>query len=255
MNATTHMVHAAVDVRRLRRWAANRGLRYGEGGDNGYVLHVLLAGIFGPGVLQPFRLMAGERSPSGSLYGYSPKSSEELATDARSFGTPDSLQVIEPQRIESKRMPTGFAQGTRVGFDLRARPVVRLPDPRAEVHGGAHVSTIEIDIHERKTRQWMAAKRGEAPRAERVYAEWLAGRLGDAARIERCDIRRVDVSKAWRGEQRASRGRSVVLHGEIEVTDRDAFNRLLARGIGRHKAYGYGMLLLRPPRRAARAAA
>ena len=46
-----------------------------------------------------------------------------------------------------------------------------------------------------------------------------------------------------------------MLYGELEVTDPEAFNRLLATGIGRDKAYGYGMLLLRPPRPAASAAA
>ena len=66
VNEPTQMLHAPVDLRRLRRWAANRGLRYGEGSDNGYVLHVLLAGMFGAGTLQPFRLMGSERSPRGS---------------------------------------------------------------------------------------------------------------------------------------------------------------------------------------------
>ena len=42
------MMHAPMDLRRLNRWAANRGLRYGQGSDNGYVLHMLLAEMFGP---------------------------------------------------------------------------------------------------------------------------------------------------------------------------------------------------------------
>jgi len=34
----------------------------------------------------------------------------------------------------------------------------------------------------------------------------------------------------------------------LTVTDGEAFARLLAKGVGRHTAYGYGMLLLRPAR-------
>jgi CRISPR system Cascade subunit CasE len=38
-----------------------------------------------------------------------------------------------------------------------------------------------------------------------------------------------------------------LLRGELTVADPDAFSALLARGVGRHRAFGYGMLLLRPP--------
>ena len=40
-----------------------------------------------------------------------------------------------------------------------------------------------------------------------------------------------------------------MVHGALTVTDPDAFAALLARGVGRHRAYGYGMILLRPPNR------
>ncbi|WP_439373386.1 type I-E CRISPR-associated protein Cas6/Cse3/CasE [Bradyrhizobium sp. DASA03120] len=33
---------------------------------------------------------------------------------------------------------------------------------------------------------------------------------------------------------------------EIEFSDSVAFKALLARGVGRHRAFGYGMLLLKP---------
>ena len=38
------------------------------------------------------------------------------------------------------------------------------------------------------------------------------------------------------------------MQGILTVTDSAAFAALLARGVGRHRAYGYGMLLLRPAR-------
>jgi CRISPR system Cascade subunit CasE len=34
--------------------------------------------------------------------------------------------------------------------------------------------------------------------------------------------------------------------GILEVTGGEAFARLLARGVGRHRAFGFGMLLLKP---------
>ena len=37
------------------------------------------------------------------------------------------------------------------------------------------------------------------------------------------------------------------MRGNLIVSDPAAFAQLLTRGIGRHRAYGFGMLLLRPP--------
>ena len=46
--------------------------------------------------------------------------------------------------------------------------------------------------------------------------------------------------------RRYSEGPDALIRGELEITDGAKFAKLLAGGIGRHKAYGYGMLLLRP---------
>ena len=43
-----------------------------------------------------------------------------------------------------------------------------------------------------------------------------------------------------------SEGPDALMRGTLEITDGSAFTKLLAGGIGRHRAYGYGMLLLRP---------
>ncbi len=47
---------------------------------------------------------------------------------------------------------------------------------------------------------------------------------------------------------RAHEGPDVTWHGELTVLDGDKFAARLAAGVGRHSAYGYGMLLLRPAR-------
>ena len=52
----THMIHCPIDMGRLGRWAANRGLGSRKSSDMGYVLHILLTGMFGRKGLQPFRL-------------------------------------------------------------------------------------------------------------------------------------------------------------------------------------------------------
>jgi CRISPR system Cascade subunit CasE len=41
-------------------------------------------------------------------------------------------------------------------------------------------------------------------------------------------------------------GPDAILRGELVIRDPAEFAKVLAKGVGRHKAYGCGMLLLRP---------
>jgi CRISPR system Cascade subunit CasE len=43
-------------------------------------------------------------------------------------------------------------------------------------------------------------------------------------------------------------GPDAVLAGQLRVTDPKAFTQLLASGVGRHRAFGFGLLLLRSAR-------
>ena len=58
---------------------------------------------------------------------------------------------------------------------------------------------------------------------------------------------RLQRKAVQRGSKRLE-GPDVTFHGELIVTDAVAFAKNLTAGVGRHTAYGYGMLLLRPAR-------
>ena len=47
---------------------------------------------------------------------------------------------------------------------------------------------------------------------------------------------------------RHTEGPDAVMRGVLTVTGPEAFASTLAQGIGRHRSYGFGMLLLRPAR-------
>jgi CRISPR system Cascade subunit CasE len=44
-------------------------------------------------------------------------------------------------------------------------------------------------------------------------------------------------------------GPDAVFNGQLQIADPVAFAALVARGVGRHRAFGFGMLLLKPPAR------
>ena len=48
------------------------------------------------------------------------------------------------------------------------------------------------------------------------------------------------------GQRGLSPGPDVLIRGILQVADPQQFGQLLAQGIGRFRAYGYGMLLLKP---------
>ena len=94
---------------------------------------------------------------------------------------------------------------------------------------------------------------GEMQRSrEEVYRDWLERQLQThgAARLEEARLRsfrRTRVLRKLHGPY--SEGPDAVMQGVLTITDGDAFASLLARGVGRHRAYGYGMMLLRCKRR------
>ena len=83
---------------------------------------------------------------------------------------------------------------------------------------------------------------------EDVYGRWLQSQM---QRNSGCTLGEVKLSEFGletlrrRGNTRLVRP-NVVLEGSLSIIDPAEFRRLLVRGIGRHRAFGFGMLLLRP---------
>lgn len=246
---TLWMLRIPLDPSSLARYAAERGWMHRQGHDEGRTLHHLLTETFGrtaadeaKSAFQPFRLMPGRRS---SLYGYSTVAPETLRDTAQAIAPPEALALLPLSRLDAKPMPEGWRAGQVLGFDLRVRPIVRLHsdapadgDPRSQgFRKGA-----EIDA-------FVAAQlrgSGTASR-DQVYLDWLAARLAPAADLirEGTLLHRFQRSRTFR--RNLSEGPDAVFHGTLRVTDPEAFARLLSRGVGRHCAYGFGMLLLRAP--------
>jgi CRISPR system Cascade subunit CasE len=90
---------------------------------------------------------------------------------------------------------------------------------------------------------------------EPVYRAWLERRLSPAADLaafrlvshRRIDtVRTVPAVAGGRRHRPGFEGPETVVDGVLTVADPDRFGAVLARGIGRHGAFGFGMLLLRP---------
>lgn len=247
---TTHLFHVPMDMRRFNRWAAQRDLVRNGSFDPGCLLHVLLSGMFGKGVLQPFRLLWSERRRNAALYGYADRDLAGLRRTAEETATPDCIHVIDPRNMRSKRMPAEFERGRRLGFDVRVRPVRRLlralpdGDRNKAAPKGTELDAFQLEMIRGSRPE--ASGPGSATR-ESIYTKWLAERLDGAAALEECRLAGFRRTRAVRRKGKGPEGPDAVLHGTLAVFDPERFGEILRNGIGRHRAYGYGMLLLRPP--------
>lgn len=266
-----HMVSLPVALEGFRRWMAGRGLA----ADEGRALHHLLSESFGKGVLQPFRLMVGKDARQATLYAYTQADQTALRQTASETGMPDALALIDLSDLRTKPMPDVWKEGRRFAFDVRVRPVRRLLKPLEApprsmgdaAAGGAAAKPFrkgaEVDAFLVAALRDAADGESGAPDAppgespgepttrepmtrEAVYRRWLTERLAGAARLDGASLARMERTRIAR--TKTAEGPDAVFHGELTVTDGDAFARMLAKGVGRHTAYGYGMLLLRPAR-------
>ncbi len=257
ITATLQMMRADIDLREFNRWMGTRRFQ-----DPDHAMHCLLKECFGELAPKPFRLVSTRGATMGCLYGYGQADADALREYAGICACPLQARVLPADRIDSKPMPAEWRVGLRLGFEVRVRPIVRLrkdlsrvpPDKlrRFRTRPGdvdAPRPGKECDVFQYEALQHAS---GEMDRTrEEVYVDWLGEqfeRLG-GARLDRdrtglASFRRTRAVR--RLHSRHSEGPDALMRGELVVTDSAAFAALLARGLGRHRAYGYGMLLLRP---------
>jgi CRISPR system Cascade subunit CasE len=240
-----YLMHTQPDPQRLAAWAARHRLLDKEG-DLGYALHALLHAVFGEQAPQPFRYLDAEQG----LLAYTRLSAAEL-TQLAALADPDVAvalglgQTLHHAGLSARPFPTQWAVGHALGFEVRVRPVIR------EGKTG----------HERDAFLAAVEKTGgtELDRSE-VYVQWLRELLARQGGAELVDasVTRYQLLGVTRKSQKSSSddvrhsrlvsGPEAVLAGQLRVTDPQAFAQLLARGVGRHRAFGFGLLLLRSTR-------
>ena len=246
MSDTLYLAHLPLSPAGLNRWGGQRGWAKGTF-DEGRALHHLLSEMFGAGALRPFRLMVGQGTRHGNLYAYTLQDDAALSEIANLASLPDHLSVIDPTNLRTKPMPI-FRAGQRLGFDLRARPVRRLAAPMGKKF--AKGDEVDVFLHEALRRHGDDSKGMQTAGRDRdsAYRDWLAERLAPVADLDRqaTVLTRMRRQRVVR-DRRVLDGPDATFHGTLTVTDPEKFRKVLTHGVGRHGAYGYGMLLLRPP--------
>ena len=240
-----HLVRLHLDPRKLIELGRRRRLPLRDV-DTGYLAHCMLGELFGEAAPRPFAISRnGGRAVE--VLAYSDRAPDTLRHQADAFADPWLHSASDWDAFAAKPMPAEWAPGSRVGFAARVCPVVRISRGSTTHRPGA-----ELDA-------FLARCEAEGQSVEvsrdTVYSDWFRARIPpDAARLVGVRMEAFALERLVRRKHDESRSSTVKtrpevrLTGELEVVASRAFNDLLRRGVGRHRSFGFGMLLLRPPR-------
>jgi CRISPR system Cascade subunit CasE len=271
---TLHLLHLPVRSRLLWQCARDSGLVTDHGSaDLGYLMHGLFKRL-AEKPPAPFDVQ-----PGGGLMPVLAYSGGDIAAfraEAEARRDEAGLAAIDWAHARSKPMPD-LGTGHVLGFRVRVCPVVRIGRHHPRLQPGAEIDPYVALLQRRLGEHLPGEPDADPPPAlrsavvatlpprEAVYRDWLEARIGDAARLTAARLVAQRDATLWRkgtpkpgpaaqmyDRPRARHGRRAVIgrreavfEGRLQVADAAAFAGLLARGVGRHRAFGFGMLLLR----------
>lgn len=191
---------------------------------------------------RPFLFSLDERGPHHSLLVQS--------TRAPDWGFLDGEARVQTKPFDPAQIPTD----TPLRFFLRANPTV---DRKGFRDGKKRRVAVGINPELAFRRM---GRPGEAPKTPEARAAWRVVELRDwlecqaarrGFRVASCRVGPVVARRILRTENGRPRGRAMTFHeveftGTLCVTDPDAFGNTCREGLGRGRAFGYGLLMVRP---------
>ena len=235
--STLYLVRLLPNTQLLMRWAGKHRLL--RSGDAGYAWHAALKAALGDLAPKPFALVTRNRQTE--LLGYTQSDPRQWLSLAQDF---DAVQAIGlDQGVQQREMPMDWQSSQTLSFEARVRPVARTRSGRSAID--------ERDV------AMLARERDPNASIELAYRDWLQKELARGGAAQLLQMRLVSACSTRvlrKGAVQAEGGRSntsingpdVLLRGELRIEDGPAFSVLLARGLGRHRAFGFGCLLLAP---------
>ncbi|MGO9545777.1 MAG: type I-E CRISPR-associated protein Cas6/Cse3/CasE [Rhodomicrobium sp.] len=208
-------------------------------GDLGYAFHQVLNETFGAAAPKPFHYF---EEPHGQLVAYSPRDASELhelalRQRAETQAWMSASLALGLPSMEARALPASWTPGVRYRYSVRTRPVCRIAN---HLERGL---PRECDVFLRA----VSSKPGDSEWIDKqdVYTAWFRGQLPEAAAtLMSVHVSRLSRTQVYRKGAPSLEGPDVSFSGILQVGEPAAFQDCLARGTGRHRAFGFGMILL-----------
>ncbi len=166
--------------------------------------------------------------------GYSTMCADQLRWQMQQFGDPEAVSMVDPRSICSKPMARYWSP--RVGFSVVANPRDNYYEARTKLDPS--MSREEVYV------EWLSNQLGRtAERATGSGAKLIEATMISARRLM---ATRCGAEGRREGEQERKEYETPIetieLTGTLEIESSRVFSEFLLGGIGKNKAFGYGML-------------
>jgi len=209
--------------------------------DFGYTVHSWLRAAFGEQSPHSFRII-GQPMERIRVLAYGSKSLASLKDHAERYAAPLTVDTCKWEDCASKSLE-GIAPspGETLNFEVRVCPVIRNKERERD----AFLAALPENRAERTFGR------------EDVYRKWIVQRMSRYVEVEEASIQLISfrLVSTLRKSGSANNGRrstrkitlpDALLDGTLRIRDESKLQELLKRGVGRHRSFGFGMLLLRP---------
>ena len=224
-----YLLQADIDMRNLATWSNAQGHPDGD-----RAAHALIYRTFGKDDVPRAFIVnedAGYRKQKATLLAYTGYDADQLQEIARRNQDLSTAGVMSPLTFRTNELPERWREGTAVAIEVRLVPTYR-----------SQSSKTEYDVHRRHD---------AADTPQETYCRWATELLTRKAGVEPAEhtvhvtkYRRREVQRQW--GQRTMTMPDVTVRASCILRDTETWEKALRLGVGRHKSFGYGMLLVRP---------
>lgn len=245
------MIQFNFDTRLLAQLARRRRMPY-QANDVGYATHCALGELFGDEHPKPF-VIDRQQGRFVRILAYSDRSLETLREHAVTFSEPELFELCNWNQAFEKPMPNEWRKGRELGFQIVTIPVERdhyiFPEEgeRYLQLGGSKQKEVDAFLVHKMTKGTVFEDR------ETIYGRWLHRQFPDGSSeitsVRMSSFNFVNLVRRTQGEKRKSmilKRPMVTLQGRLKILNPEEFGSVVRWGVGRHRAFGYGMLLLKP---------